>query len=78
MQEVPTDFFVDIISSENFLVHTLRILFANVLENTTADPQLRRRTAQLKQFVTQRFQWDFEATPDDEAPMVVENIEDII
>ncbi|KAI9553869.1 hypothetical protein GHT06_019139 [Daphnia sinensis] len=75
MQEVPTDFFIDIISSENFLVKTLRVLFANVLENSGADPQLKRRTLQLKQFVTQRFQWDFETEPDDEAPVVVEMME---
>lgn len=75
MQEVPTDFFVDIISSENFLVKTLRVLFANILENSEVDPQLKRRMIQFKQFVTQRFQWDFDAEPEDEAPMIVEMIE---
>lgn len=72
MQEVPSDMFVDIVSSENFLIQTLRVLFDNVLENEEVDIQLKRRTLHLKQFVTQRFQWDFDVEPDDEAPVVVE------
>nr|CAG4637252.1 EOG090X0AVR [Ceriodaphnia reticulata] len=71
MQEVPTDMFVDIVSSENFLIQTLRVLFGNVLENEEVDNQLKRRTSHLKLFVTQRFQWDFDVEPDDEAPVVV-------
>ena len=72
MQEVSPDFVVDIISSENFLIQTLRVLFGNILENDAVDPQLKRRASQLKQFVTQRFQWDFDVEPNDEAPVLVE------
>ena len=72
MQEVSPDIFVDIVSSENFLIQTLRVLFQNVLENANVDTRLKKRTSQLKQFVTQRFQWDFDVEPDDEAPVVVE------
>lgn len=66
--------FVDIVSSENFLILTLRVLFENVLENDSINPQLQRRALQLKQYVTQRFQWDFDTEPNDEAPIVVETV----
>ena len=72
MQEVSPDFFVDIISTENFLIQTLRILFANILESDAVDTQLKRRALHLKRFASQRFQWDFDAEPDDEAPVLVE------
>ncbi len=71
MQEVTPDFFVDIISSENFLIQTLRVLFENIIENDAVDIQLKRRAVHLKQYVTQRFQWDFDVEPDDEAPVLV-------
>ena len=71
MQEVTPDFYVDIISSENFLIQTLRVLFENIIENDAVDIQLKRRAMQLKQHVTQRFQWDFDVEPDDEAPVLV-------
>ena len=71
MQEVTPDFYVDIISSENFLIQTLRVLFENIIENDAVDIQLKRRTMQLKQYVTQRFQWDFDVEPDDEAPVLI-------
>lgn len=72
MQEVSPEFFVDIISSENFLIQTLRVLFGNILGNDNVEIQLKRRAVHLKQFVTQRFQWDFDVEPDDEAPVLVE------
>nr|CAH0113748.1 unnamed protein product [Daphnia galeata] len=71
LQEVTPDFFVDIISSENFLIQTLRVLFENIIENDAVDIQLKRRAVHLKQYVTQRFQWDFDVEPDDEAPVLV-------
>ena len=76
MQEVPGDFFVDIVSQDNFLTHTLRIFFSNVLENERLDKLLRKRAAQLQQYLTHRFQWDFSADLDDDAPVIVELEED--
>nr|CAG4643412.1 EOG090X0AVR [Ilyocryptus agilis] len=61
MQEVPKDFFVDIVSQNNFLTQTLTIFFGNVLGNEQVDQRLRRRCQQLQQYLTQRFQWDFES-----------------
>ena len=75
MHEVPTDFFVDTISWENFLTHTLRILFGNVKENNDIDQDLKRKCEQLHVYLRKRFNWDFECEPDDDAPVVVENVE---
>ena len=73
MQEVPADFFVDIVSQNNFLTQTLKTFFGNVLNNDSVDKQLKKRCQQLKQYVTQKFQWDFDDDePDDEAPVIVE------
>ena len=73
MKEVPSDFFIDIISSENFLLQTLRVFFDNVLNNEKVDAQLRRRCSQFKEYVTQTFQWVFDVEPEDEAPVYVES-----
>nr|CAG4634981.1 EOG090X0AVR [Alona affinis] len=71
MQEIPADFFVDIVSQNNFLTQTLKIFFENILENDGVDQQLKRRCIRLKQYVTQRFHWNFDAEPEDEAPVVL-------
>ncbi len=76
MQEVPADFFVDIVSQDNFLTQTLRVFFSNVLDNDEVDRSLRKRSIQLQQCLTRRFNWDFTADVDDEAPVVVEIAED--
>lgn len=72
MQEVHTDISEDISSSENFLVHCFRVLFENVLENSLVDKQLKKRVLQFKEFISIRFNWNFELEPDDEAPIVVD------
>nr|CAG4650381.1 EOG090X0AVR [Sida crystallina] len=76
MQEVPADFFVDIVSQDNFLTQTLRVFFGNVLENDQLDQRLRKRTLQLQQYLTHRFQWDFSTDLEDDCPVVVELDED--
>ena len=74
MQEIPADFFVDIISQNNFLTQTLKIFFENILENDKVDKKLKKRCNQLKQYVTQTFRWNFDAEQDDEAPVVVTDV----
>jgi len=71
MREVPADFFVDIVSQNNFLTQTLRVFFDNVSNCEKADVKLKRKCEQLKQYVTEKFQWDFEDEPEDEAPVIV-------
>ena len=76
MREVPADFFVDIVSRNNFLTQTLRVFFDNIGNCENGNIKLKKKCQQLKQYVTQKFQWDFEDEPDDEAPVIVELAED--
>nr|CAG4642706.1 EOG090X0AVR [Evadne anonyx] len=71
MREVPGDFFVDIVSQNNFLTQTLRVFFDNVSNCEKADVKLKKKCEQLKHYVTDKFQWDFEDEPEDEAPVIV-------
>lgn len=64
--------FVDIVSADNFLIYYLKTFFENVLENSDVEAKLRKRTLQLKGFVTKKFQWDFENDLHD-PPVVLES-----
>eukprot|EP00041_Stephanoeca_diplocostata_P029420 m.867919 g.867919 ORF g.867919 m.867919 type:complete len:355 (-) comp23556_c1_seq4:2768-3832(-) len=72
LHETPTDFFVDVISRENFFAVALQGYFAIVRESPTLDAELTRRSHQLQKFVTARFQWDFDEEVDEDKPLVVE------
>ncbi|XP_039591259.1 protein AAR2 homolog [Polypterus senegalus] len=69
--EIPPDFFVDIVSKENFLTVTLQefFLFAT---NPGVDSNLRKRATKFKAHLTKKFKWNFEADPEDCAPVIVE------
>ncbi|XP_013415495.2 protein AAR2 homolog [Lingula anatina] len=69
--EIPEDFFVDIVSSNNFLTATLQIFFSN-LEGTDPGSDLRKRGLKFREHLTKKFKWDFMSEPDDEAPVIVE------
>ena len=71
IQEVPEDFFTDIISRENFLAQTLHILFTN-LDEEDVPANLRQRGALFQKHLAQKFKWDFSEEPDEYAPTVVE------
>lgn len=69
--EAPTDFFVDIISTNNFLAALLQNLFA-VVRESAAEKKLKDRTDQLQRMVTSRFNWNFDDDDEDDLPVVVE------
>nr|XP_022325747.1 protein AAR2 homolog isoform X2 [Crassostrea virginica] len=71
IQETPEDFFVDILSENNFLTSTLQEFFSN-LDNLPSDSELRKRGLKFRDYLTQKFKWDFTSEPDDYAPTVVE------
>lgn len=71
IREIPEDFFVDIVSQNNFLTVTLQEFFSN-LESQEVDAVLRSRGLKFRQHLTEKFSWDFTSEPDDYAPMVVE------
>lgn len=71
IKEIPEDFFVDIVSSNNFLVSTLHELFLT-LEGDKVEANLQRRGLQFRKHLTKKFKWDFTEEPSDEAPVVVD------
>ncbi|NXG16788.1 AAR2 protein, partial [Grallaria varia] len=76
LNEIPADFFVDIVSQDNFLTSTLQVLFSCMC-SAAVDETLRKKAEKFKAHLTKKFKWDFEAEPDDCAPVVVELPEDV-
>ncbi|XP_075702779.1 protein AAR2 homolog [Rhinoderma darwinii] len=76
LAQVPTDFFIDIVSQDNFLTSTLQVLFSFLCSPTT-DKDLRKKALRFRAHLTKRFQWDFEEDPLDCAPLVVQLPEDL-
>ncbi|NXU48426.1 AAR2 protein, partial [Turnix velox] len=74
--EIPADFFVDIISQDNFLTSTLQVFFSFTC-SAAVDGTLRKKAEKFKAHLTKKFKWDFEAEPDDCAPVVVELPDDV-
>ncbi|XP_053571979.1 protein AAR2 homolog isoform X2 [Bombina bombina] len=71
LSQVPKDFFIDIVSQNNFLTNTLQQLFS-FLCSPQADPALRKKAIRFKAHITKRFQWDFEEEPPDCEPLIVD------
>lgn len=71
VQEIPEDFFVDIVSADNFLTSTLQEFFSN-LDEGNGDNKLRQRGRKFRDHLTKKFRWDFTTEPDDFAPTIVE------
>ncbi|CAI4229192.1 unnamed protein product [Auanema sp. JU1783] len=60
LKECPKDFFIDIVSRDNFLTTTLSMLFANIRDSDIASAELKKKSLQFKTYLTQQFKWDFE------------------
>ena len=86
VREIPEDFFVDIISRNNFLTSTLRVFFSN-LENLGDAPaarsdvtvasddvtaELQRKGRSFKKNLEKRFGWDFSTEDEEDAPVIVD------
>ncbi|KAF4097059.1 protein AAR2 homolog [Onychostoma macrolepis] len=69
--EIPPDFFVDIVSQNNFLTTTLQDFF-QFASSPGVDSTLRKRAEKFKVHLTKKFRWDFDADLDECAPVVVE------
>ena len=73
IKEVPNDFFVDIVSSNNFLVTILNQLFSFVRNRTRIDAALKSRVAKFQAHLSQKFNWIFDDEEDEEdKPVIVE------
>uniref|UniRef100_UPI00398F02E5 protein AAR2 homolog n=1 Tax=Pristiophorus japonicus TaxID=55135 RepID=UPI00398F02E5 len=71
LNEIPADFFVDIVSKDNFLTTTLQEFFSYTY-NPNVDKALQKRVEKFKAHLTKKFKWDFDEEPDDCAPVMVE------
>merc|ERR1719369_2734528 len=71
MKEVPKDFFVDIVSSSNFLSSCLNSLFSNIKTSSEVDKKLKEKAEKFESNVTKRFGWDFTVDQDEDSPVVV-------
>ncbi|XP_078508217.1 protein AAR2 homolog [Lissotriton helveticus] len=69
--EIPPDFFVDIVSHDNFLTSTLQTFFSYTCSSST-ERTLRKKAEKFKMHLTKKFKWDFEMDLEDCAPVVVE------
>ena len=75
VREIPEDFFVDIISRNNFLTSTLQVFFTNLdnLEGETDEIRnLKKKGRNFAKHLEKKFQWDFTTEDDEYAPVVVD------
>lgn len=71
LNQIPADFFVDIVSKDNFLTTTLQEFFSYTC-GPDVDKTLQKRVEKFKDHLTKKFKWDFDMEPDDCAPVMVE------
>ena len=75
IREIPEDFFVDIISRNNFLTTTLQVFFSNLsnLEDQNQDDikALKKKGDNFRKHLEKKFQWDFTSEDDEYSPVVV-------
>lgn len=69
--EVPEDFFVDIVTCNNFLFNCLQRLIQNVKDQDKAEMKLKNKVTRFSSFLSSKFGWDFEELYDD-APTIVD------
>ena len=72
LREVPRDFFVDIVSRENFLTTTLGRFFSTIETMENVDAVLRKKAAQFRKHLQKTFKWDFSSEVGEDAPTVVQ------
>ena len=69
---MPEDFFIDIISSNNFLVQSLTNLFENIREYE-ASRELKTKAISFENHLSKKFGWSFsDDANDDNMPVVVD------
>ncbi len=73
---MPNDFFVDIVSSNNFLVTILNRMFSFVRNNSgRIDSRLVAKSDKFQANLSAKFNWVFDDSEDEEdKPVIVENV----
>ena len=70
INEISPDFFVDIVSSNNFLVANLTTLFESIAE--CEDSEMIDISSKFKKHLKKKYKWKFNKEPEDCLPIVVE------
>ena len=73
LKEIPEDFFIDIITSNNFLIICLHNLFDNI-ENAENDEhlvKLKEKARKFRKYLKEEL-FDFDNEPDEYAPTICE------
>lgn len=74
LAEIPEDFLVDIVASNNVIYRSLRDLFRTMQTCASVEGRLRSRADRFRNRLTEKFMWDFshlDEDEEDEAPVVV-------
>lgn len=74
LAEIPEDFLVDIVTSNNVIYSSLRDLFRTMQTCEAVEGRLRSRACRFRSRLTEKFMWDFsnlDQDDEDEAPVVV-------
>ncbi|XP_022184665.2 protein AAR2 homolog [Nilaparvata lugens] len=74
LDEVPEDFLVDIVASNNVVYRSLKDLFRTINSSDKIDGRLQSKAERFRGRLTQKFQWDFgglDCEDDEDAPVVV-------
>ncbi|XP_051156786.1 protein AAR2 homolog [Leptopilina boulardi] len=72
---IPEEVLYDIVASNNFVYHNLRILFANIEANGDVDARLKSEASRMRERISNKFMWDFsnlQEENEDDAPVVVD------
>lgn len=82
LKEMPEDFFSDILTSNNFLVVNLHNFFDNIksvndecMNQDGSILQLSEKCIKFKNYLKEKFGFDFEEEPDEYAPVICEDTE---
>lgn len=67
----PRDFFVDIVTKNNFLTITLTNLFTNIETTVDVGRPLKEKALKFKNYLTKYYKWNFDSVSDDCLPLVV-------
>lgn len=67
----PRDFFVDIVTKNNFLTITLTNLFTNIETIADVGVTLKEKSLKFKNYLTKYYKWNFDSTPENCLPLVV-------
>lgn len=75
LDEVPEDFLVDVVTSNNVIYCSLRDLFTTLqLTDLEIEGRLRCKISRLKEKLTAKFEWDFDNLDEEceeDAPVIV-------